>query len=166
MNAQMIVFKQSSFKKQKGFSALELGVVIAVMATLIIMALRIVETTNSRARISDAVSQAQMIISAVNEWSPRSGIYSGVDINTLALEGFLVLPRDRNTGELVGTNEMNPWEGAITVGVGTHPTTYTITFDGIYPPAEAAQLASRLRQIGTGVTDDGSQVSVTIGDVD
>lgn len=153
-----------SLKKQKGMSILEIALVIVLIATMAIIAQRVTDNMSGRARVGEAVTQVQMIVSAVNEWAPRSGIYSDVDIDDLATLGFLAMPRDPATGEQVSTEEMNPWEGGITVVTGSHPTTFVIEFTGINRPSEASQLAARLRQMGTAVTDTGSTVGVTIGD--
>lgn len=156
-------FNLGHARKQKGMTLIEVMLALVIVAAFAIIGSRALDANQGRARVAEAVIQVQQVMSAVTEWAPRAGIYTGVDIDDLIANGYLQVPRGADESQ-VTSSEMNPWQGGVTVTVNsTQSTAYDITFTNITRATEANQLANRLRQFGTNVTDTGSEVSVTVG---
>lgn len=145
---------------QRGWSMIEMMAVFIVIGVIVSLALRSVLGGNAAMRVNSAVNMVQQLQGAVNSATPRSGIYTGININDLIADGDFTPPNDSN-GDPLDASEMNPWGGGVALDSAV-ATQFSIQFSGITEPDEAEQLARKLRQIGD-VTTDETTVEVVIG---
>lgn len=152
-------------KKQRGFTIIEVGVVMVIMAVGVVLIARNADTFQGRSRVADAAQQLAAVQGAMNDWAPRSGIYTIVPTTQeLIDDGFLSTPVDA-AGNSKPATEMNPWDGEVSVETGPTNTSYTVTFSGITRGGETRQLARRLTSVGEVTSDDESEVTVVVGDI-
>ncbi len=135
-------------RKQAGFSAIEVLVVIAIASSLVIAAIGAANNLQENARVTQAVQDVGLLRSSVSAWAaPRTNL-AGVSLAELDdyLPGHLKPANAVNsTVVMLG----NPFGGMYNVA-NTSPTTYTIQIDGI-PSAQAVnKIQSYLdRTVGT-----------------
>lgn len=121
-----------------GVTLLEVMLVLAVAAMIIVMSVRYYQTATTNQQVTAALSIIQGISAAADGLGQGSGSYStgGVSTTTIAQ---LMPSGVKNTA---GTAMTSPWGGAITIGSVT-ASTYQITFDKM-TQAVCALVKSRL----------------------
>ncbi len=94
---------RSSLKKMQGATLLEVMLVLAIAAMIIVMSIRYYQTAQQNQQANAFVSQIQAIVAAADSMATATGSYTGV-ISTAAMSAMLP------AGGL-----MTPWGTAITV---------------------------------------------------
>lgn len=124
----MIKFNKQA---QKGFSLLELLLVVAVGAMLILAGLAIYRNVTSQAQVNEASRLLNVLKQETQKLYQGEGIYgggAGADMNTVLINaGAVPSAYQTNTaGQII-----SPFNGEVNVVSDTPATTFTITFLGV-----------------------------------
>lgn len=107
-----------NFVKTAGVTLLEVMLVLAIAAMIIVMSVRYYQSTNAANQANTVVQQITSIVSAADSLAQGSGSYAVANVSTATLT------------PLLPTNGMTaPWGTAITIG-GVAASSYTITIPG------------------------------------
>lgn len=106
-----------SFKAILGVTLLEIMLVLAIAAMVIVMSIRYYQSASSSQQTNMIIQQIQGIISAVDGVTQGTGTYQSVNNSTISA----ILP---------ATGLTAPWGGAITVN-GVSATTFTIAIANV-----------------------------------
>lgn len=96
-------------KKNSGITLLELMLSLAIIAILLIAAMRYFESTRSSQRVNDGIQSLQSAMQASDNWYATFKSFTGTsagDINVTALINMNLLPTDF---------AVNPWGGAASI---------------------------------------------------
>jgi len=109
-------------KSQKGLGLLEVLLVIAITATILVMATRFFVVANDNLQVSQSITQIDKITKASYKWLAmhRMSDFSTDDGVTMS---DLV-----DSGLLTKRDERSPWGGEVTVEAGTDPSHVLVTF--------------------------------------
>ena len=100
-----------SRRRQRGFTMLELLVVVGILSGLSVTLYGVISVTQSAARVNQAVQDVQMIRGAAGSWvSGRTTLYN--DISMAKLKPFLP-KRMHNSATSAVANTANPWGGEL-----------------------------------------------------
>jgi type II secretory pathway pseudopilin PulG len=114
-----------------GVTLLEIMLVLAVAAMIIVMSVRYYQSATSSQQANAALEQIQAIAAAADNLAQANGSYSGGGVTTSTIKA------------LVPQNSMTaPWGGAITIGSAT-ATSYPVSMAGT-PTAVCPLLTSKL----------------------
>lgn len=106
---------RNSSKTMLGVTLLEIMLVLAIAAMIIVMSIRYYQSASSNQQANAALSQVQAVMAAMDNLGMAGG-YSNTNVTQANLEAIL------NQTPLT-----TPTGGAVTLG-GTTATTYTMTF--------------------------------------
>lgn len=106
-----------SFKKMQGVTLLEIMLVLAIAAMVIVMSIRYYQSATASQQTNMVLNEIQGIVSAVDGVTQGSGSYQTVSNAQI-------------TNVLPATGLTTPWGTNITVA-GVSPTSYTITLPGV-----------------------------------
>jgi len=146
------------FKTMLGVTLLEVMLVLAIAAMIIVMSVRYYQSANSSQQANAILQQVQGIVSAANTLAQAQGSYSAVSLGSAAL-----------TPLLPGGWNKTPWGETISVAA-TSSTTFTMNI-GSVPSGVCPLLLSKLATDNhfeidgapiTTSTCTGSAVAVTI----
>ena len=109
--------KNTSLKnKQAGLTLVELGIVVAVSATFIVLGLLIVPKVLANNRANAEMAEVTQIITNIQKTYANANSYQGATLDAIArLNAF---PAERVTIGAPST-AVNRWGGAVTITVGT-----------------------------------------------
>lgn len=119
------------FSKILGVTLLEVMLVLAIAAMIILMSVRYYQSASSSQQANSVLQQVQGIVSAADSLAQGGGSYSSITMNNSTLQPLLP------SGAFV-----TPWGEAITVAPGTS-TTFTIDI-GSVPSGVCPLLYSKL----------------------
>jgi type II secretory pathway pseudopilin PulG len=118
-------------KSMLGVTLLEIMLVLAIAAMIIVMSIRYYQSATSSQQANQALAQIQAISAAADNLAQGTGSYASGGVDTASVS------------QLVPAGSMTaPWGGAITVS-GASASTYTVNI-GATPGAVCPLLASRL----------------------
>lgn len=151
----MKVFKQLK-KRQKGFTLVELGIVVAIGAVIIGIGLIVVPSLLASTRANAEISELPTVATKIQRAYANQPNYSGM--THAAVVNLKVFPDN----QVSGTTVTNRWGGGVTVavnatGIVSANDSFTITSTGI-PEDECVQLgqglerAARIITVGTGAS--------------
>jgi len=112
-----------SFKSMIGVTLLEIMLVLAIAAMVIVMSIRYYQTASLNQKINSMMSTVTAITAAGENYYAANGSFAG--INQTAIQNYMP----------GGTMPSTPWGGTITIAAGTDNYSYTITPAGV--PANA-----------------------------
>jgi len=115
-----------SVKSMVGATLLEVMLVLAIAAMIIVMSVRYYQTANAAEEANTALEQIQAIVSAADSLAQPFGSYSGAGVATTTVAA--VLPASAMT---------TPWGGSITLG-SVSPNQYTMSITSV--PANICNL--------------------------
>lgn len=119
------------FSKMLGVTLLEVMLVLAVAAMIIVMSVRYYQTASANQQVNSMLSMVQAITASADGLAQGTGSYSGGGVSTSTIKN------------LMPNQNMNaPWGSAVTLSATT-ASTYTVTFTGV-PQTVCAQVKSRL----------------------
>lgn len=116
-----------SYRTMLGVTLLEIMLVLAIAAMVIVMSIRYYQSANASEQVNAASSMLTAMVAAADGLAQSSGSYVGV-VSDAAIDPLL--PAHSNT---------LPWGGTATIGTVT-ATTFTVTFNSI--PANVCPLLS------------------------
>lgn len=118
-------------RSMAGVTLLEIMLVLAIAAMIIVMSVRYYQTATSSQQANGILAQIQAITAAADSLSQASGSYSAGGVSTASITN------------LVPTNSMNaPWGGAITISNAT-ATSYDVSVAGT-PASVCPLITARL----------------------
>lgn len=132
-------------RNEKGISLLEMLLVLAIGAAIIMAAVRYFTITNRNARVTQAISQIKMLTKASYEWLSEqkqqdfSSVNGGV---TVSLQQLI----DANLIKDTEHNKKDPWGGDISIAAGSDPSRVRITLSHL-PQKACKNLARRLDNV-------------------
>lgn len=111
---------------QRGFTMVELGVVVAIAAAILVIALTVVPTILANNRANAEMQELPSVISNIQKAYSNAPTYNGATLDAvIRLNAF---PNERVTVPGAGAaTASNRWGGAITMTVGTITTANDIT---------------------------------------
>lgn len=122
----------NNLTKQLGVTLLEVMLVLAVAAMVIVMSIRYYQTANSNQQANALIQMTQGIAAAADSLAQRDGSFSNSDVISA------------NVQSLMPNNSMNtPW-GTVATFTSNDSTSYTVVFPST-PSAVCIQASSRLR---------------------
>ncbi len=121
----------NKFTKMLGVTLLEIMLVLAIAAMVIVMSVRYYQTASAGQQANSMLQMIQAIASSADGLAQGTGSYSG-QVNSAAIAP-LMPSRSLTT----------PWGGTVTFGTAD-ASTYTVTFTAV-PAAVCAQVKSRLK---------------------
>lgn len=144
--------KLSLKKRQSGFTLVELGIVVAIVAIIIGIALVVVPSILASTRANAEISELPTVVTKIKRSYANQPDFSLVSQATIA--GLKVFP----DSQVSGTNITNRWGGPVTVA----PATLVTDNDAVAITTTQVPTAECL-QIGQGV--EGSMRQITIAGV-
>jgi type II secretory pathway pseudopilin PulG len=119
------------FKNMLGVTLLEVMLVLAVAAMIIVMSVRYYQSATTNQQANAALEQIQAITAAANQLAQGTGTYNAAG-STVS---------NTSVAPLVPTNSLtaSPWGDKITIG-GATANTYTVSFSNM--PAGVCSLTS------------------------
>jgi len=129
--------KKSIHQSMRGVTLLEIMLVLAVAAMIIIMSVRYYQSASSNQQVNNAYSQVQALVAAADNLAQATGTssYSGVTIAALTP----LLNWSGSSSTSIGNS---PWGSAVSVA-NAAATTYDITFKSV-PSAVCSLFLARL----------------------
>jgi type II secretory pathway pseudopilin PulG len=119
------------FKSILGVTLLEIMLVLAIAAMIIVMSVRYYQTASSGQQVNGMLQMIQSISAAADGLAQGSGSYQTGGVATATVQ------------PLMPNNSMNaPWGGAASI-TGATDSTYTVSFTTV-PAAVCSQVKSRL----------------------
>lgn len=142
-------------KQQFGFTFIEILAVLSMIALATIGVLSLRDWAASNARVADAKLQIATLQSAVQQWRPRNGVYTGMSMTELS--AVAAVPLDWKDGVAI-----NPWGGDISVAAdNSDPTRYTLRFTNIRIAEEGQRLLRDYTAIARAVNFSGQTLELT-----
>lgn len=132
-------------RKTKGVRLMEMLLVLAIGAAIIMAAVRYFGITNRNVRVTHAMQQIQILTKASYEWlqAQKQDDFSSANSGILISMHQLI---DAGLIKDSDTNTMDPWAGAITIQPGSDPTRVKITLARV-PQKDCKNLARHLDEI-------------------
>lgn len=121
---------KSFTKKMLGVTLLEILLVLAIAAMIIVMSVRYYQSSTASQQANSALEQIQAITAAADGMAQASGTYTGVSYNSVRL----LMPNKVMT---------TSWGGSISIDGQTN-TSYDVTL-GETPPAVCQMLLSKMQ---------------------
>lgn len=122
---------QFKLNKTTGVTLMEIMLVLAIAAMIIVMSVRYYQTTSSSQQANSALQQIQSITEIADRLAQGSGSYTTASLNAITA----LMPNKMMT---------SPWGTPITIK-GNKPTTYKVVFPSM-PPSVCALIVPRLKQ--------------------
>jgi len=126
------IFMKRFVKSMLGVTLLEIMLVLAIAAMIIVMSVRYYQSANTSQQANNVLSQIQSISAAADSLAQATGSYSGGGVATATIAPLL--PANGLT---------TPWGSAITMGTAT-ANTYTVTFPNM-PAGVCGIVSSQLK---------------------
>jgi type II secretory pathway pseudopilin PulG len=139
-----------TYKSMMGVTLLEIMLVLAIAALVIVMSIRFYQSASNSNKVNAAVSQIQGIVAAAENYANANG--GKYDFTNATLAPYL----PGGSGTL-----NNPWGGSVTVAGGTAGT-MTITYSAAIATEPCAMLKGNLEQSNKFKFPDCKVVTVTI----
>ena len=149
---------------RKGFTMVELLVVLVIIAILATVATPLYLANVQRAKVSEAVATMSLIRQALREYKVKSGTY--LDVPFLAAEGQIQLPLPTIANPVSASGVTNPQAGlAIDVGTARYfsNSAYNVAAIDQTPAAGASGKFVNPPSVGFIITADGSTSKVCPG---
>lgn len=116
-------------KKQKGFTLIEIGIVLIILGLLVAVSLPVINASRDSAKVDAGMSMMRSVLQGAQKFGPRNGDKTGISMTALADRGLI--PEEWGTGAAAGQN-INPWGGNVTITVnGGDPRLVDIVFTNI-----------------------------------
>ena len=136
-------FKSPMLRKQKGFTLVEIAIVIVMGAVIVLTALEGVTVIQEKRKVSQAVTQVTQVYQAASDWRATRSSYTGISMTVL--NDRKLLPSTISTGTSV-----NPWGGNISIAAnGSNVGLVDITFTNV-PTGVSSQLEDKLEPSSSG----------------
>jgi type IV pilus assembly protein PilA len=125
---------KKTFKNAKGFTLIELMIVIAIMGILAAIAYPTIVENLGSGKATAAMDQVRAIRTAATKYAPVNGDMTDVSIQELVDNGLL--PEDWADGSSV-----NPWAGDVSVSVDSSDVTrFAVSTDNIPEDTDGANM--------------------------
>lgn len=125
------MMKRFSKSSMQGVTLLEIMLVLAIAAMIIVMSIRYYQSATSSQQANTVLEQIQAITAAADNLAQATGSYKAANVSTASIQA------------LVPQNSMTaPWGGAITIGT-VNDSSYQVQIVGT-PTAVCPLLLSRL----------------------
>lgn len=128
----------NKFSRMLGATLLEVMLVLAVAAMIIVMSVRYYQTATTNQQVNSALSIIQGISAAADGLAQATGSYSAGGVSTSTIAPLM----PAGVKDAAGTAMTSPWGGSVAVAA-TSATVYTITFSNT-PQAVCSLVKSRV----------------------
>lgn len=164
MQAEIHLRKHKEIKHQQGFSLIELSLVLAIIAVIIIGAIILYNSLTGNVKNEDMAKQISMISQGVNKlYRPSGGDYTGLTTQTVVNAGFVMpdMLHGAVGSQVIGTS----WYGKDNTSVITvapyNTTQFQITLTNI-PKDNCTTIGAKyLNGNSLGVTANGQPVTTS-----
>ena len=136
----------ASSKRQKGFTLIELAIVLVVIGLLVAVSLPVINSSRDTAKVDAGMSMVRSVLMGAQKFGPRNGDKTGISMQALADRGLI--PEEWGAGAAAGNN-INPWGGSVTITVnGGDPRLVDIAFTNIDDPEAGLLFSDYAREDG------------------
>lgn len=132
-------------RKQRGFTLVELAVVLAIIVLAAAGIIARQRSTNQTAQVQAEAGNLQAIVGKINSTFAGRSSYSG------ATTAFLLAQGAFPSSMVNGATVVNTWNGSVTVAPGTGNTSVDITY-GAVPTSACIELVANSSRSYRGVT--------------
>lgn len=152
--------KKSSRNKARGIGLLELMLSLAIIAILLVMAVRYFVATNESQKINNAISMIHGLAGGAANYAIAHPAYSGIGIDTLLAGNYVPKAFGGSDGKGAGAN---PWNGNIAVAAATvgGAAGFTVTMSSV-PTSGTVSVCTKIENMlknsgeGTAACDKGT----------